>query len=58
MYTLSISRINLPKFGGELKFEPNAGIGQKGAFFKGPNMKAGGTMSSNFIPPPALKRNI
>jgi hypothetical protein len=41
-----------------LKFEPNARIGQKGAFFKGPNMKAGGTMSSNFIPPPALKRNI
>jgi hypothetical protein len=39
---LSISRINPPKFGGGLKFEPNAGIGQKGAFFKNLNMKAGG----------------
>jgi len=34
-HTLSISRINPPKFGGGLKFEPNAGIGQKWAFFKG-----------------------
>jgi hypothetical protein len=58
MYTLSISRINLPKFGGELKFEPNAGIGQKGAFFKGLNMKAGGIVSSNFISPPASGKNI
>jgi len=33
--TLSILRINPPKFGGGLKFEPDAGIGQKGAFFKG-----------------------
>jgi hypothetical protein len=33
--TLSISRINPPKFGGGLKFEPNAEIGQKGGFFKG-----------------------
>jgi hypothetical protein len=33
--TLSISRINPPKFGGGLKFEPDAGIGQKGAFCKG-----------------------
>jgi len=32
---LSILRINPPKFGGGLKFEPDAGIGQKGAFFKG-----------------------
>jgi hypothetical protein len=33
--TLSISRINPPKFGGGLKFEPDAEIEQKGAFFKG-----------------------
>jgi hypothetical protein len=33
--TWSISRINPPKFGGGLKFEPDAGIGQKGAFRKG-----------------------
>jgi hypothetical protein len=33
--TLSILRINPPKFGGGLKFEPDAGIGQKGAFCKG-----------------------
>jgi len=32
--TLSISRINPPKFGGGLKFEPDAGVGQKGAFCK------------------------
>jgi hypothetical protein len=32
---LSILRINPPKFGGGLKFEPDAGIGQKGAFCKG-----------------------
>jgi hypothetical protein len=44
--TLSISRINQPKFGGGLKFEPDprgigfafhragTGIGQKGVFFK------------------------
>jgi hypothetical protein len=35
--TLSILRINPPKFGGGLKFEPDAGIGQKGAFCKGFN---------------------
>jgi hypothetical protein len=34
-HTWSISRINPPKFGGGLKFEPDAGIGQKGAFCKG-----------------------
>jgi len=33
--TLSISRINPPKFGGGLKFEPDAEIEQKGAFCKG-----------------------
>jgi hypothetical protein len=33
--TFSILRINPPKFGGGLKFEPDAGIGQKGAFCKG-----------------------
>jgi len=33
--TLSILRINPPKFGDGLKFEPDAGIGQKGAFCKG-----------------------
>jgi hypothetical protein len=33
-HTLSISRINPPKVGGGLKFEPDAGIGKKGAFFK------------------------
>ena len=33
--TLSISRINPPKFGGGLKFEPDAEIGEKGAFCKG-----------------------
>jgi hypothetical protein len=32
---LSILRINPPKFGGGLKFEPDAEIEQKGAFFKG-----------------------
>jgi hypothetical protein len=32
---LSISRINPPKIGGGLKFEPNAEIEQKGAFCKG-----------------------
>jgi len=32
--TLSISRINQPKSGGGLKFEPDTGIGQKGTFFK------------------------
>jgi hypothetical protein len=32
--TLSILRINPPKFGGGLKFETDAGIGQKGAFCK------------------------
>jgi hypothetical protein len=30
--TLSILRINPPKFGGGLKFEPDAEIGQKGTF--------------------------
>ena len=35
--TLSILRINPPKFGGGLKFEPDAGIGQKRAFCKGLN---------------------
>jgi hypothetical protein len=33
--TLSISRINPPKFGGGLKFETDVEIGQKGAFCKG-----------------------
>jgi hypothetical protein len=33
--TLSISRINPPKFGGGLKFEPDVEIGQKGVFCKG-----------------------
>jgi hypothetical protein len=33
--TLSILRINPPKFGGGLKFGSNAGLGQKGAFCKG-----------------------
>ena len=33
--TLSVSGINPPKIGGGLKFEPNAGIGQKRIFFKG-----------------------
>jgi hypothetical protein len=33
--TLSISRINPPKIGGGLKFEPDAEIEQKGAFCKG-----------------------
>jgi len=33
--TWSILRINPPKFGGGLKFEPDAGIGQKGTFCKG-----------------------
>jgi hypothetical protein len=33
--TLSILRINPPKFGGGLKFEPDDGIGRKGAFCKG-----------------------
>jgi hypothetical protein len=32
--TLSILRINPPKFGGGLKFESDAGIGQKGVFCK------------------------
>jgi hypothetical protein len=35
IHTLSISRINPPKFGGGLKFEPDAEIWQKEAFFKG-----------------------
>jgi hypothetical protein len=33
--TLSILRINPPKFGGGLKFEPDAEIGRKGTFCKG-----------------------
>jgi len=33
--TLNILRINPPKFGGGLKFEPDAGIRQKRAFCKG-----------------------
>jgi len=33
--TFSILRINPPKFGGGLKLEPDAGIGQKRAFCKG-----------------------
>jgi hypothetical protein len=33
--TLSILRINPPKFGGGLKFESDAEIGQKGPFCKG-----------------------
>jgi glutamate-ammonia-ligase adenylyltransferase len=33
--TFSILRINPPKFGGGLKFEPDAGIGLKGTFCKG-----------------------
>jgi len=33
--TLSILRINPPKFGGGLKFEPDKEIGQKGTFCKG-----------------------
>jgi hypothetical protein len=37
--TLSILRINPPKFGGGLKFEPDAGIGQKGTFCKGLSIK-------------------
>jgi hypothetical protein len=36
--TFSISRINPPKLDGGLKFEPDTGIGQKGAFFKGLSM--------------------
>jgi len=32
--TRSILRINPPKFGGGLKFEPDAEIGQKGGFCK------------------------
>ncbi len=35
IHTLSILRINPPMFGGGLKFEPDAGIGQKGEFCKG-----------------------
>jgi hypothetical protein len=31
-HTLSISRINPPKFGGGLKFEPDADIGEKDRF--------------------------
>jgi hypothetical protein len=34
-HTLSISRINPPKFGGGLKFKLDAEIGQKGRFLKG-----------------------
>jgi hypothetical protein len=34
---LSILKINPPKFGGGLQFEPNAGIEQKGVFCKGLN---------------------
>jgi len=33
--TLRISRVNPQISGGGLKFKPNAGIGQKGAFFEG-----------------------
>ena len=33
-HTLGILRIKPPKFGGGLKFEPEAGIGQKGVFAK------------------------
>jgi hypothetical protein len=33
--TFSISKINPPKFGGGLKFEPDAEIEQKEAFCKG-----------------------
>jgi hypothetical protein len=33
--TLSILRINPPKIGGGLKFEPDAEIGRKGALCKG-----------------------
>jgi hypothetical protein len=36
---MSISRINPPKFGGGLKFEPDTEIEQKGAFFKGLGLK-------------------
>ena len=38
--TLSISRINPPKFGGGLKFEPDTDIGQKGMSCKGFFLKA------------------
>jgi hypothetical protein len=38
--TLSILRINPPKFGGGLKFEPDTGIGQKRTFFKGLGVSA------------------
>jgi hypothetical protein len=34
-HTLSISRINPPKFGGGLKFEPDADIGEKDSFRSG-----------------------
>jgi hypothetical protein len=39
--TLGILSINPPKFGGGLKFESDAGIGQKGAFCKGLMYEAG-----------------
>jgi hypothetical protein len=35
MMTLSISRINPPKFYGGLKFDSNTGMGKKGAFIIG-----------------------
>jgi hypothetical protein len=34
LHTLSISRINPPKFGGGLKFEPNEEIGGKRGIFQ------------------------
>jgi hypothetical protein len=36
--TLSISRINPPKFGGGLKFESDADIGEKHSFRSGTNL--------------------
>ena len=39
--TLSISKINPPKFGGGLKSESDAEIGQKGAFCKGLRLQLG-----------------
>jgi len=35
--TLSISRINPPKFGGGLKFDSDADIGEKDSFHSGTN---------------------
>jgi hypothetical protein len=49
--TLSILRINPPKFGGGLKFEPDAGIGQKGAFCKGLSSLASQQGANSFLPP-------